>query len=150
MADPISAIFIGSAIAGVGSKVYSGYQQNQAAKREASLMEDQGRIEQEEAAAEAQRRADEVRKFSRVQGLSFLKNGVSLAGSPLLVLDETLTQGQQEVDAITRSGDAKRTLYNRKAANTRASGRSALLGGVLEGATSAGTSYAIGKNKGII
>lgn len=150
MADPVSAIFIGSALLGAGGQIYSGYQANQSAKREASAMEAEGELAQQEADAEAAAHASDVRKFARTQSLSFLKNGVTLEGSPLLVLDETLTQGQNEVDSITKSGNAQRNLYNQRAANTRREGRAQLIGGIIGGAASAGTSYAVGKRKEII
>lgn len=150
MADPVSAVFIGATLLGAGGTIYSGYQQNQAAKREASLEEEQGRLAQEEADREAAAHAEDVRKFSRVQALSFLKNGVTLAGSPLLVLDETLKKGQEEADSIAKSGAAQRNLYNQRAYNTRSEGRAALVGSLFSAGASAGTSYAMGKNKGII
>ena len=145
MADPVT-LFTVAAIAGAGGQVYGGYQANMAAKREAGLMEDQGRLAQAEAQAEAQRRADEVRKFSKVQALAFMKNGVSLSGSPLLTINDTITQGQKEVNAISASGTAKANLYNQRAAITKNEGRAAFIGGLLGGAGSGASSYASGKN----
>lgn len=138
-----------AAVLGAAGKVYGGYSANQAAKREAGLMEDQARLAQAEAAAEAQRKANEVRKFSRTQALAFMKNGVSLEGSPLLSINETIDEGQKEVNAITESGRAKADLYTRKAANVRAEGRAAMIGGILGGASSAGSSYVDGKSEGL-
>lgn len=138
-----------AAVAGVGGQIYSGYQANMAAKREAGLMEDQARVAQAEAAAEAQRKANEVRKFSRVQALAFMKNGVSLEGSPLLSVNETIEEGQKEVNAIAGAGDARANLYNRRAAITKREGRAAFVGGLLGGAGSGASSYISGKNAGL-
>ena len=149
MADPVSAVVIGSIVAGAAGQVYGGYSSNMAAKREAGLMEDQGRLQQAEAAAEAQRRANEIRKFSQKQSLAFMKSGVSLSGSPLAVIDETVTEGQKEVDSIAKAGDARANLYNQKAAIVKNEGRAAFVGGVLGGASSAGSSYVGGKNAGL-
>lgn len=150
MADPISMTFIAAAAIGAGGQIYSGYAANQAAKREASLLEEQGVLAQEEADREAASHAEDVRKFSRTQALAFLKNGVTLSGSPLLVLDETLTKGQEEADSIAKSGAAQRNLYNKRAYNERSEGRAKLIGGIMGGASSFGTSYATGSRAGII
>lgn len=137
--------FLAAAGIGAAGQIYSGYQQNMAAKREAGLMEDQARLSQAEATAEAQRKANEVRKFSKVQALAFMKNGVTLDGSPLLTIDETVTEGQKEVDSISAAGDARANLYNRKAAIVKNEGRAAFVGGILGGTGSAASSYSAGK-----
>lgn len=142
--------FLAAAGLGAAGQVYGGYRANMAAKREAGLMEDQARVAQAEADAEAQRRAAEIRKFSKKQALAFMKNGVSLDGSPLLTIDETITEGQKEVDAIARRGDAQANLYNRRAAITKDEGRAAFVSGILGGGGSFASSYASGKNAGII
>lgn len=141
MADPVTLTLIAAGI-GAGGQIYSGYTANQAAKREAGLLEEQGALAQAEADEEARAHANDVRKFSRTQALSFLKNGVSLAGSPLLVLDETLTEGQKEATSIAKSGAAQRSLYNARAYNARSEGRAKLIGGFLGGASSFGSTYA--------
>jgi hypothetical protein len=146
VSDPVT---IGLIVAGAAGQAYSGYSTNMSAKREAGLIEDQGRLQQAENAAEAQRRADEIRKFSQKQSLAFMKNGVSLTGSPLLVTEDTVSEGQKEVNAIAKAGDARADLYNRKAAIVKNEGRAAFLGGVLGGASSAGSSYVDGKNAGL-
>lgn len=145
-----AAVFLGAAGLGAAGQVYSGYRQNMAAKSEAGLLEDQARVAQAEAAAEAQRRANEVRKFSATKALAFMKNGVSLDGSPLLSIGEDVSEGQKEVNAIAAAGDARANLYNRKAAITKNEGRAAFIGGILGGAGSGASSYSAGKTAGII
>lgn len=127
----VETAVIGTLLAtSIGSSLYSGYQQKQAAKSEAGLMEDQGRLELEESKDEAARRAKEIRKFSARQKLAFIKNGVRLEGSPLDVIDETLTEGQKEVDSVLRRGNALYDLRTRQADNLKKSGRAALIGGI--------------------
>ncbi len=145
MADPVSATLIAVA---VGGKLYSGYQANQSAKREASALEAQGEMAQAEADREAAAHANDVRKFARVQTLSFLKNGVTLEGSPLLVLDETITQGQEEVNSIVKSGAAQRTLFNRKAGITRSEGRAKMISSITDSAGMVGSAGLTSANKG--
>lgn len=117
-----------------GASVVQGVMGYQAARDEARLINQQGILEQQEAQEEAQRKANEVRKFAARQKLAFLKNGVRLEGSPLLVVDETLTEGQKEVDAITRRGNALRTLRAQEAQITKNRGRAALIGGLGQAA----------------
>ena len=143
------AALIGAMALGAGGQVYSGYQANMSAKREAGLMEDQARVAQAEAQSEAERRANEVRKFSKKQALAFMKSGVSLDGSPLLTIDETVTEGQKEVDAISKAGDAKANLSNQRAAITKNEGRAAFVSGILGAGGSAGSSYMSVKNAGL-
>lgn len=149
MADPVSMVLIGSAIIGAGSSVIGGIQQNKAAKQQANALEEQGRIAQEEANREAQLHADDVRRFRALQTVAFTKNGVTLGGSPLLVLDDTTRRGQEEVDSIARSGAAERRLYNQRAANTRSEGRAALIGGITSGAGQVASAAFMGQQAGL-
>lgn len=146
MAAAAAPIAIALAAVAGGSAIYGGYQAKQSAKREASAMEAEGQLLQEEANREAGSHARDVRRFAANQSLSFLANGVTLAGSPLLVLDDTYTQGQEEVNAIVKSGNAKRNLYNQRASITRNQGRAALISGIGQAAgIGAGTASGLSK-----
>ena len=138
-----------AAVVAAGAAVYSGYQSKQASKREAGLMEDQAKIARAEAEAAAQRRADQIRSLSKRQALAFMKNGVSLTGSPLLTIDNTVTKGQEEVNAIAKRGDSQATLFNARAAMLKNAGRADFLGGLITGAASAAQSYSKSKNSGL-
>lgn len=146
--DPVSLALIGSTVISVGSKVASGFAAKKAANNEASLLEDQARIATDEAAQKAQIRATEVRKFAKTQKLAFLKNGVTLEGSPLLVLQDTFDQGQIEVNAITKQGFAQSKLLNAKAQIMRNQGRAALIGGFGDAASSLFSAASVGKTAG--
>lgn len=113
-----------------GFKIAAGVQQRGVFEDEAALQEEQGRIVRQEAQIEAARTAKERRKFLARQKLAFIKSGVSLEGSPLLVLAETKAESQKEVDAIVRRGQAQQRLFFQKAAISRSRGRAALLGGI--------------------
>ena len=117
------------ATAAAGASLLQGFTANQAAKQEASLMDQQAQLAQQEASAEADRRATEARKFLAQQKLAYIKNGVRLTGSPLDVLDETISESQKDVNSVVSSGNARANLYSAKAAQTRNAGRSALIGG---------------------
>lgn len=124
----IGAIFTGIAAAG---QIFAGINQKKAADAEADLQREQGVIASQEAQAESQRVANSRRKFRKKQKLAFLKNGVTLAGSPLLILEETIRESQAEVNAIARRGSAQAQLAFKRAAITENTGRAALLSGVF-------------------
>lgn len=108
----------------------------QNAEIEARNLEAQGAIARQESLDEAERKAKEVRKFEARQRMQFLQQGVSVSGgSPLLVFDETLTDGQREVDALIRRGNAQIDLYNAKAQQARNSGAAALIAGNAQATT---------------
>jgi len=115
------------------SSISGGMQKQSSARREAQALEDQALLTEQEAQIEAKIHATRVRKFAANQKSAFLKNGVTLDGSPLAVLDETYKFGQEEVDSIIRSGSAKARLYRQRADITRNEGRSALLSGLSTG-----------------
>jgi len=124
--------------------ITQGFQQKESFDAEANLLEDQGRINAEESQAEAQRVANDRRKFRKKQKLAFLKNGVTLAGSPLLVLEETAFESQQEVNAIARRGTAQAKLQFQSAAIKRSTGRSAITSGIASATrTTAQAGFAI-------
>jgi hypothetical protein len=61
-----------------------------------------------------------------------------------------VSEGQKEVNAIAKAGDARADLYNRKAAITKNEGRAAFVSGILGAGGSAGSSYVGAKNAGLI
>lgn len=137
-----------AAIISAGASIAGGISADRSAKREAGALNDQAALAESESLAEAKRRATEVRQFQRRQKLAFLKNGVTLEGSPLLVLDETLASGQEEVDAIMRRGSSQAKLYREHAAITRNRGRAALIGGIGQAAGTTLMAYGAGVFKG--
>lgn len=127
-----------AAVVGAASSVASGVMAQSASRKEASAMRSQGELAAQEAGIEAQRRADEVRRLSKKQKLAFIKNGVTLEGSPLLTIDETKRQGQEEVNAIMRRGYAINSLYNQRADIADREGRAQFIGGIGSGISSLG------------
>jgi len=144
----VPLLVLGTAVT-AGASIYGGIQANKAAQQESALLAEQGRIAQEQADEEAKSHAQDVRRFAAGQSLSFLANGVSLAGSPLLVLDDTYKQGQKEVDAIVKSGKSQASLYTQRANITANEGRASLIGGVASGVGSVTSSAIAGRKAGI-
>ena len=127
-----------------GASIYGGIASKNAADDQAALLEEQARIQREETEAEANRKAEERRKFIASQKVAFLANGIGLAGTPLVVLEDTYKQYEEEISAIRRSGNAQAGLLERQAKTTKKSGKAELISGVLN----AGTSIASGAFKG--
>lgn len=130
---------VGLTATSIVMQVAGGVATRDAAKQEAGLQETQGRIAQAEAEETAENVGEENRKFRARQKLLFLKAGVTLEGSPLLILEETKEEGEEEVEAIRRRGEAQLELSQRQADITRSYGRAALIGGIA-GATASGVS----------
>ena len=126
----------------VGAQIFSGVSQKQAADDQAGLIQEQARIQREETGAEVGRRTEERNRFIAKQKVAFLASGVGLAGTPLIVLEESFKQFNVEIAAIKRSGSAKAKLLERQAGITKRTGRAALISGVLgAGTTIAGSVF---------
>lgn len=145
---------LGKALLAVGGiaalmQVLGGVSANKAAKAEAQAQEDQIQYVQEDTSNEARQKAREVTKFREEQAVAYNKSGVTLAGSPLLVLDETRRLGQEEIDAIQRRGQNMQELYKQKAKQTKSAGRSALLGSLAGAALGGASLFLLGKKIGL-
>lgn len=112
------------------SSIFSGWSARQNAKRNAGILEEETR------AAAAQKTRD-LKKLEGSQRLAFAKSGVTLEGSPLMVLEETRQQGTAEIRDLLMTG-------YRKAAGIRTAGRQAFIGGILKGGEEAAAAIATG------
>lgn len=146
--DPVSLAFIAATSMAAGGKFLGGMAERDAQKSQAGLLEDQARLAQAEAAAQAKRRAVDVRRFAANQKVAFLKNGVTLEGSPLIALEDTYSAGQEEVDAIANRGNAQSNLYWRQAQLARKQGRAAMIGGITGAGSTILQGYGMGKQGG--
>lgn len=128
------------------SSIVGGMQQNSAAKEQANYAQAQGILNAEEAvrqsAASAQQEADMADDARRKQKLAYLKSGVSLEGSPLLMMEETRLRGERNVDEITTAGGYASAAASQEgrtqAQNYKASGRQAFISGLGQGVSTAG------------
>jgi hypothetical protein len=149
MGDPVTIAFVTFAAVSAVSSIAGGMTANKAARAEASLLDEQGRIAQQEAAAEAQRVANENRRFMKRQKLAFLKNGVSLEGSPLFEQERVLRESQEEVNAEVRRGNAQAELFSRRAQITRNEGRASMIGGITQGVGAVFNAFGTGRAGGL-
>ncbi len=116
---------------------------------EADAQAAQAVIQRQEELEEAERLDKEYTRFLARQSLMFLKGGVSLSGSPLLVLTETREERKKQVQAQI---DRANAIYEQglgAARRTSRQGRSALVGGVIGGVTSTASMYLAGRSAGV-
>lgn len=122
--------------------VAGGIQQYQAGQTQAKNAKTMALFQAQEservAVREAQLASEEADATSRKQKLAYLASGVSLEGSPLLVMEETRRKGQENVDEILAGGAASSAAAGAEgrisAQNAKSAGRAALMSGL----TSAG------------
>lgn len=114
----------------IGASVTQGVLANQAARAQSKALEDEGDLLRQESEVEARRLREQTRKNEARQRLSFLKNGVSVAGSPSLVLQETLTEGEDVARSVEGRGRNLRERSRAQAGVSRGQGRSALVSGL--------------------
>lgn len=137
-----------SAVQGISS-LAQGIQQKSAYKQQGEnaiasatmAATEQTRLSFKESQVEAQNAKDAERR----QKLAYLKSGVTLEGSPLLIMEETRRKGAENVEEIIRAGNAAsgsimQDGYNTKSA-LKAKGREAFMGGV-SGAVQSGVNIA--------
>lgn len=122
-------------IASAGLKLAGGIFGSSAAKQQAEIARQQGRLSFEESLEQAEITKAGVRQFEQRQGLAFLKSGVTLEGSPLLTLLKTRQEGAKQVAAIKRRGAAALRFGIAQAGGFESQSRAALIGGIA-GATS--------------
>lgn len=136
------------ALAGVqaAGSIYGGISAEQSANQEATLQQQQGNIALQESQVNANNTAFNETQAVQNQRLAFLANGVSLEGSPSLVLAQSKAYGQTQVNSILNQGAAQYNLAQEEATITQNKGRAALISGIL----GAGTAAAKGGTSGTL
>lgn len=132
-----------TAISGVSSLI-GGFQSMKEGNKQASLALEQANargIEQERVAQrEAQLAQEDALKTERRQKLAYLASGVTLEGSPLLVMEETRRKGLENVNEILTAGtaaaDAARLEGRVVASQAKSSGRQSFISGLTGAASS--------------
>jgi len=109
-AGTASAVSTGVSVISGLSSVLQGFQQSSEYKQQS-----QNAIASAEMAAKERARVSfkesqiikqDADDFERRQKLAYLKSGVSLEGSPLLILEETRRKAAENVDEVLRASDA--------------------------------------------
>lgn len=98
MGEPISTAAL--MVVGGGLQLKAGLDAKKEAKRQAEINDKETKLK-------ADMNAMEAEKFRARQRMQYLKSGVQLEGSPLLVLEESERLAQIEQQAILDSGTAR-------------------------------------------
>lgn len=128
---PIIGLISGISSAGVQRKV--GETEREAFFEEARAVQLQGALAREEAETEAGRVAEADVKAQAKQSVAFLKSGVSLVGSPLLVQAEARAESAEFTGSIRKRGEAQSNVAFARAQALRGRGRAALLTRTAQG-----------------
>ncbi len=139
----------GASLASGVANVAGGFAGMRAANNESQAIIQQADATVQESRINAAQTAQQATDFRNQQLSTYAGSGVTIQGSPALVLERTRQLGQQQVDALLREGQAQSNLYKMKAMQTRNSGRSAFLGSIT-GALSGGIdTYLKGRKVGL-
>lgn len=131
------------------SQLAGGWSTMRAAQQEAQLQDAQARLRLEEAQRDAAQKAREVTSFQSRQAHRYASSGITLEGTPVLMLEKTRREGQEEVDAIIKRGQAEKDLLMMKSKMLRASGRNSMLGSVLSAGSTGIQAYITGRRLGL-
>ena len=119
----VSALLIGSAVAQLGGGLLSLSESNKQAK-----------LAKAESKRTAEIEASDIKKQIGQNIAQLAKSGISLEGSPLLALDESLDVGRSNIENILEGGKAK-------SSQIKAAGRAALF------SSAAGAAGSLSKGK---
>ena len=117
--------------------IYTGIQQNKIAQERAGQYEVQANLAKQESEANARLKEEERTRFIARQKVAFLANGIGIAGTGSVVLEDTFNQFQLEIDAIRRSGVAQSNFLTTEASIQKKTGRSQLVSGYITGLNNA-------------
>lgn len=128
-----AAIGAGAAVVGAGASIAGGISARKESKKQVGL-------QRAATSAKATAREKQIKGILAEQKLSFLKSGVTLEGTPLIVQKEQEKLGRQEVADIRQFGEAQ-------SSSLLGQGRQALVGGLGAGVSQLGKAVSIGTRK---
>ena len=106
-----------------------------AADAQAGALKSQLGLMRAESEADIARYAESAQALKAEQSVRFLKSGVTLEGSPLEILDETVRVSGENISAMRAKTSADILAAKSKASAIRGQGRAALVGGVSKAAS---------------
>ena len=120
-------VAIAAAVAAAGAGAYSADQQrragNQQADYNAAVAEEDAKAAKAKAEYDELAHRENVRKILAAQRALYGKSGVSMEGSPLLVMEDTEKQGELDALAIRYGGDVASARSRSEANLARMQGR---------------------------
>lgn len=156
LSSAMTGIKVASSLVGGVQSFIAGKQSQSLYNQEADAQMREGQILAQEAQAAAEQKAREGGKVQSKQALQYASSGITLEGTPLLVMEETRHLAQQEVDALIQRGQAQAQIAAIRAAGIRtagavqaASGRNAMFGSLFTAAGQGIEGYISGKRLGV-
>lgn len=143
-----------SAVSAVSS-IVGGFQSKKEGDNQAAIALSQAAAQGAEAERTAAREAkltqEDALKTERKQKLAYMASGVTLEGSPLLVMEETRQKGLENVDEILKAGKASSEAAlaeGRVRANSaKSAGRQSFVSGLTGAAGTGLNAYSVLKQK---
>ena len=141
----IETILMGLSAVSAATSLVSGFQGMSEGNDQAAIAMAQAKARGAESARVSEREArltqEDAIATERRQKLAYMASGVTLEGSPLLVMEETRRKGQENVDEILKAGKASSAAAlaegRLQASAAKSSGRQAFVSG-LTGAVGSG------------
>jgi len=136
--DPVTIAIIAAAATATarGVAAYGQYQagkaEEKAQKYNAQVQQQQADAERKAAAYEARQISEEGRRLEARQRVLFAQSGVDMAGTPLLVLQDTARQVQQDIQMSVYGGGRRGEYYQQGANLSLMRGRSAKQAGKID------------------
>lgn len=129
---------VGSLFSGLSaaSSLFGGVSAQKESNKQANIAQAQANLQAEETARAGAREASfvgmEAESVRRRQKLAYLKSGVDLEGSPLLVMEATRKAGLDNVEEVYKGNAAGAQVVEgrTRAASIRSSGRQAFMQGI--------------------
>lgn len=135
----LETVFLISAGMQVASGLMQYQQQKKADKAEKRAYQESLRIAAEQAELDrkdaeraAQAELEEAQKSEKLQRMLYLKSGVSLEGSPLLVMEETRSKGAENAKNIREGQAARANLAMRSVAANKPVSRASLVNTAMD------------------
>lgn len=134
--DPLT-LFLASTALQVGSGIMQYSQQKKADRQASEAAAAQSALIVNDAQSQADQEIKAADQTRRVQLMQYLKSGVTLEGSPLLVMNDTTAKGAQNAKNVMDSAKAKAGLVTAQGNIKRAN----LVGTALDTASGVAGSY---------
>ena len=143
-----TALLIGGGIlagAGAAGDIMAGHAANKEYQAAAELEAFNAEIARQESAEQARVRTEETTRLKETQKLAMLKSGMGLAGTPLLILEDTKRQLALELNQLQYRSDIESYASGIRQQSLLRSGRAAMIGGYTKAAGRIGSFAAGGK-----
>lgn len=115
--------------------------QKQAYNESLRITAEQNELDRQDAERAAQAELDDAQKHEKLQKMLYLKSGVDLTGSPLLVMEETRAKGIENAKNVRESASARANLAMRSAQANKPVARASLVSSLAGTASSVSDSY---------